>query len=153
MAWYVKFDGVTGSSSNKDHLGWIAASIVKMNSTTAFERDGSSRPRKGNTPLKHIGIINDAVVAKLFDAVATGRIFPKVQIHSTDYFDAVEKVYYELELKNVLIASAQSGALDKNDKTNDAWLVLHFAGFKSVSHYFGTDKNRQGNEQYSWNAP
>lgn len=154
MAWYVKFDGVIGSSSNKDHLGWCVAASVRLGSQNTHVTNPSGRgTNAGRLRLEdiQIGLINDAGFPKLAEAAVKGTVFSKVVIHGTAFFKAIEEVYLELEMKNVLIASYQVGVLDNNRATDDMSMSLSFERYKTVYHQFDNQGKRQGDVEYAWN--
>jgi type VI secretion system secreted protein Hcp len=99
---YLKFDGIDGESTDKDHKGWI--DIESFSQT--INRDGDST----GTRSRGAAILGDIVVAKeldksspkLAESVLIGNVFPKVEIHLTSSAGAT---YYAYELTNVMVTS------------------------------------------------
>ena len=138
MAWYVKFDGIAGGSSNRHHFTWCNAASVNIGGHKAGG-GGTGVGRVGgkmHLEVVSIGIIDDRALPKLIEAAVKGHIFPKVQIHGTAIHKAAEQVYLEIELQGAEITSYQLGVLDNNAATDDLSLTLNFAAYKSLFRDF-----------------
>jgi len=153
MAWYVKFDGVNGSSSARYHVHWINAVSVNIGGHKAGGGGTGVGRVGGKMHLEDItvGIINDISTPKLLEAAVKGKVFKKVEIHGTaTYGDAGEKVYLSVELENVMITSYQLGVLDNNAATDDISLSLNFEKYKTTFTEYGKDGAKGGNVEFEW---
>lgn len=153
MAWYVKFDGINGSSSKRDHIHWINAVSVYMGGHKAGGGGTGVGRVGGKMNLEEIvvGIINDIGTPKLLEAAVKGSIFKKVEIHGTaSYGDAGEQVYLSVLLENVQISSYQLGVLDNNAATDDISLTLNFEKSKSIFTEYSRDGKKGGNVEFEW---
>lgn len=153
MAWYVKFDGVNGSSSKRNHIHWINAVSVNMGGHKAGGGGTGVGRVGGKMHLEDvsIGILNDIGTPKLLEAAVKGKVFKKVEIHGTaTYGDAGEQVYLKMELENVQITSFQLGVLDNNAATDDLSLTLNFEKYKTTFTEFGKDGSKGGNVEFEW---
>src|SRR5262245_1318132 len=157
MPWYVKFDGIHGSSSKRNHVHWIDAATVTMGSVKAGGGSSSVGTGYGRGGGKmrlddvSIGILNDIGTPRLLEAAVKGKVFKKVEIHGTaNYGDAGEQVYLNVELENVLISSYQLGVLDNNAATDDISLSLNFEKIKTTYTQYGRDGSKGGNVESGW---
>jgi len=153
MAWYVKFDGVNGSSRKKDHIHWIEAASVNMGGHKAGGGGTGVGRVGGKMHLEDItiGIINDIGTPKLLEAAVKGKVFKSVEIHGTaTYGDAGEQVYLSIKLENVQITSYQLGVLDNNSATDDMSLTLNFEKYKTNFTHYGKDGSKGGNVEFEW---
>jgi len=153
MAWYVKFDGVDGSSVQKDHGGWCNASRVNMTAHKAGGGGTGSGRVGGKMHLDDIslGILTDKALPKLIEAAVKGKVFKKVDIHGTaTYGNAGEQVYLGLELENVQITNYQLGVLDNDAATDDMSLDLNFEKFKTVYTAYSKEGKSDGKVEAEW---
>jgi type VI secretion system secreted protein Hcp len=153
MPWYVKFDGVDGSSTAKNHIHWTNAANVNLQGHRAGG-GGTGVGRVGGKMHMEdisIGILNDRGTPKLLEAAVKGKVFKKVEIHGTATFgDAGEQVYIKIELENVMITSYQMGVLDNNAATDDISLSINFEKYKTTFTEYTADGRKGGNVEYSW---
>lgn len=118
MAAYIKFDGVDGEAQDKDHKAWndllsFGQVIHKIGGGAT-----STARRRGDTQFEDIQIskLLDKSSPKLAEALAKGRVFPKVEIPTTaSYTDSGRVTYYAYELKDVMVSSysVSGGSEDK----------------------------------------
>src|SRR5262245_48376117 len=108
MALFIKFDGVDGEAKDKDHKGWsdlqsFSQSIDKAGAGAT----GQTRRRGVVTVGDIIGTKEyDKSSPKLAEAVCTGKVFSKVEIHNTaTYGDTARNTYLKYELKNVAVTN------------------------------------------------
>lgn len=153
MAWYVKFDGVDGSSQHKDHKGWCIANSCNMSGHKAGSGGTGVSRVGGKMHIEDVqlGIITDKGLPKLLEASVKGKVFPKVTVHGTaTYGDAGEQTYLAVELENVQISSFQLGVLDNNAATDDMSMGLNFEKFKTTFTAFSKDGKSEGNIEAQW---
>jgi len=151
MAAYIKFDGVEGECQDKDHKKWIDVLSVSQVIHKAGGGSTSTARRRGDT------IFEDIVVSKLLDksdpkiaeALSSGKVFPKVEIHfTTSYTDAGRTTYLAYELKDVMVTSYNlSGGSD--DKPH-ASLSLNFEEIKVSYSEMDNKGTKLGNVEYAW---
>jgi type VI protein secretion system component Hcp len=132
--WYVKFDGIDGSASEKMHFGWCNADSVNLGGHKAGGGGTGVGRVGGKMHLEDvsIGIISDRATAKLLEAGVRGKVFRTVVVHGTVPHDKSEFVYLAIELENVQITSYQLGVLDNNHATDDLSLSLNFEKYKTT---------------------
>ena len=153
MPWYVKFDGIDGSATQRNHVHWTNAVTANIGGHKAGGGGTGVGRVGGKMHLEDIsiGIINDRGVPKLLEAAIKGKIFKKVEIHGTaTYGYAGEQVYLKVELENVQISSFQLGVLDNNSATDDLLLNLNFEKYKTIFTEYGKDGSKGGNVEYEW---
>ena len=98
-AGYVKFDGVDGESTDKDHKDWINL----LSFSPGMEMQTDSATARGQYDVSDIVVVKelDKSSPKLTESIAMGKVFPKVEIH----LDSGKETYYVYELTNVMITS------------------------------------------------
>jgi type VI secretion system secreted protein Hcp len=96
---YIKFDGVDGESTDKNHKAWI--DILSFSEGTKIQEDSDST--KVQYEISDFIVVKelDKSSPKLAESIAMGKVFPKVEIH----LDSGGETYYAYELTNVMITS------------------------------------------------
>lgn len=153
MAWYAKFDGVDGSSKQKDHDKWVSVASCNMGGHKAGGGGTGVGRVGGKMHLEDIslGIISDKATPKLLEAAVKGKVFKTVEIHGTaTYGDSGEQTYLAVKLENVQITSYQLGVLDNNAATDDMSLSLNFEKYKTTFTEYGKDGAKGGNVEFEW---
>jgi len=153
MAWYVKFDGVDGSSTQKDHKTWCVASRVNMSGQKAGGGATGAGRVGGKMHLDDIavGIMTDKALPKLLEAAVKGQVFKKVDIHGTaTYGNAGEQVYLGLELENVQITHYQLGVLDNDAATDDMQMALNYEKYKTTFTAYSKEGKSDGKVEHEW---
>jgi type VI secretion system secreted protein Hcp len=152
MAGYIKFDGIDGESQDKDHKGWsdidsFSQGLVKPGTGTGVQRRRSDVEFQDITISKSL----DKASPKLAEAVAKGKVFPKVEIHVTrSYTDKGRQTYYLYELKNVMVTAYQvGGAVQSSDIPMES-LALNFEEIKVEYKEAGADGKEKGSVCYTW---
>ncbi len=98
---YIKFDGIDGESTDKDHKGWIDVQHFSWGVSRSTDEGTSNKViPKEMVVTKEL----DKSSPKLFLATVTGETISKVTIRVTrPGFDGAEEVYYEMLLEDVQI--------------------------------------------------
>ena len=153
MAWYIKYDGIDGSSQHKDHKAWCVASRVNMSGHKAGG-GGTGVGRVGgkmHVDDINVGIVTDKALPKLLEAAVKGQVFKKVEVHGTaTYGNAGEQVYLAMELENVQITNYQLGVLDNDAATDDMSMSLNFEKYKSTFTAYTKDGKSDGKVEHEW---
>ena len=141
---FAKYDGIDGEAKDSNHDKWIDVLSIDYSIT----RDTSS------TTARSIGapIFSDIVVTKeldkaspkLAEAISTGKVIPKVEIHLTDG----RQTYYAYELTNVMITS-YSVSGDADDRPTEE-VAFNFEQIRTTYTEYGSDGTKKGNVEYSW---
>ena len=156
-AYYIKFDGIDGEARERDHAAWIdLASFGQALRTTSggLTGDGSTR-RRGDVIVEDIVLTKevDKSSPKLLEAVATGAIFPTVQIHVTTSYAEVGRVtYFAYELKNVLVTSYSVSGSGSVDDVPTEQVTLNFEEIKVTYTENDSAGRTKGNVEYTWNV-
>jgi type VI secretion system secreted protein Hcp len=105
---YIKFDGIDGEAQDKDHKGWSV--IVSFSQPIHRPSSGTDvTRRRGEVVIEDIVVVKeiDKASPKLAEAICTGKVFPKVEIHLTGPSEGstCQGTFYIYELKNVMITS------------------------------------------------
>ncbi len=98
-AGYIKFDGIDGESTDKDHKDWII--LLSFSQGTEMQEDSATT--RGQYEVSDIIVVKelDKSSPKLAESIAMGKVFPKVEIH----LDSGKETFYMYELTNVMITS------------------------------------------------
>jgi type VI secretion system Hcp family effector len=106
---YLKFEGIDGEVQSEGHEGW--SEIVSFEQAI-FQLDSGSMGtarRRGEVYYEDIKVVKqlDKASIKLAEAISTGKLFPKVEIHLTGPTEtsSCQGIFYIYELKNVMITS------------------------------------------------
>jgi len=144
---YLKFDGVDGESTDKDHKDWI--DIESFSQTITRESgDGST----GATRTRGAATMGDIVVVKeldksspkLAESILMGKVFPTVKFQLT----SSAGTYFMYELKNVMVTSYSiSGDADQVPMEE---FSLNFEEIKVTYTEMDSEGNKKGNIEYSW---
>lgn len=104
MAAFIKFDGVDGEALDKDHKTWSdLASFGQALHQPGGGATGATR-RRGDVIMEDLTCSKelDKASPKIAEAVAKGKVFPKVEIHLTaSTTDEGRVTYYAYALTNV----------------------------------------------------
>ena len=155
-AYYIKFDGIDGEALDKNHSGWSDLQSFDQAMRTPIggaTSDGTLTRRRGDVVLEDIVLVKelDKASPKLAEAVASGKVFPKVEIHVTaSYTDAGRQTYYAYELTNVLVSSYSVGGSGSVDDVPTEQVTLNFAEIKVTYTENDSAGNKKGNVEYSW---
>lgn len=151
MAAYIKFDGVDGEALDKSHQKWSDVETFSQ----VIHKPGAGatgvQRRRGTVMLEDVQVskILDKSSPKIAEAVCLGKVFPKVEIHSTVSTTNEGRVtYYKYELKNVMVTSySVSGA--SQDKPHEHF-SLNFEEIKVTYTEMDDKGTKKGDVSYGW---
>jgi type VI secretion system secreted protein Hcp len=136
---FIKFDGVDGEATDKDHKDWIEVLSLsaRMDLNPMALSAGSAQPRADITHDDFILTKTvDKASAKLTEAVCNGKVFPKVEIEMTSTYEGSEgsggsrATFLKYELKNVMVTSySVSGASNSGERAMEE-IALNFEEVK-----------------------
>ena len=148
--YYIKFDGIDGESKDKDHKNW---SDLLSFSQAISNKSVEATKRRGGAVFEPILLVKelDKSSPKLAEAVAKGKVFPKVEIHVTNtYTDSGRTTYYAYELTNVRLPSYSISGTASVDEVPEEQVTLGFEEIK-VTYTETDDKGKsKGNEEFTW---
>ncbi len=148
---FIKFDGIDGESTDKDHRGWSELESFSQ----AIHKPGGSATgatrRRGDVIMKDLTYSKelDKSSPKIAEAIAKGKVFLKVEIHLTRDAGGERVTYYRYELKNVLVTSYSVGG-SSSDSVPVEQISLNFEEIKVTYTEVGADGAKKGNVEYSW---
>jgi type VI secretion system secreted protein Hcp len=153
MSAYIKFDGIDGEVSEKGHDKWVEIQMASWAVDKAIQSGvtGSQR-RRGDTRVHDITIskVVDKSSPKLFEAVANGKVFKKVQIEFTaTYTDAGQVTYLALELENVHVASC---SVSWSEGASSESCVLNYTKIKYTYTENDEKGGKKGNVETTWDT-
>jgi len=150
---FIKFDGVDGESTDKAHQGWSDLSSFSQAISRPVEPASGATRRRGAAVFGDILCVKelDKSSPKIAEAIAQGRVYPKVEIHLTfSGGDGGQTPYYKYELTNVIITSySVSGSGEEGVAPVDSF-SLNFEEIKVTYTEFDNKGGAKGNVDYSW---
>jgi type VI secretion system secreted protein Hcp len=163
---YINFEGIDGEAQDKDHKGWsdLASFNHDMSNPTI---EGRSGRRRGDVVLEDIVLVKelDKSTPKIQESMTNGRVFPKVELHVTEYYAGAGRVtYLKYELTNVMVTSHKIlgpsdiselsgivGSSDTRDIPTES-MSLNFEKIKVTYTEFDSSGKSKGNVEFSWNV-
>ena len=152
---FVKFDGVDGEAMDKDHDKWIEVESVSARMDLApASVAGSGGTARSSADLAHDTFVLTKTVdkssAKLSEAVCSGKVFPKVEIHMTASYGGSRATYLKYELTNVRITSySVGGAAESTDRPMEE-IALNFGKVKvTYTEDGGKSKGKGAAQSYN----
>jgi type VI secretion system secreted protein Hcp len=126
-AGYIKFDGVDGESTDKDHKDWII--LLSFSQGTGMQEDSATT--RDQYEVSDIIVVKelDKSSPKLAESIAKGKVFPKVEIH----LDSGKETYYAYELTNVMITSYSISWTGNDVPTEEFSLIYEEITFTETS--------------------
>jgi type VI secretion system secreted protein Hcp len=100
---YIKFDGIDGEATDKDHKGW--SDLLSLSESSTTNSGSASTNTRGEVVLEDLVVVKelDKSSPKLAESIVMGKVFPTVLINlcSEDSSDC----FLSYELVNVMITS------------------------------------------------
>jgi len=152
MAAYIKFDGIDGEVTDKDHKAWTDLAAFSQLITKPGQGTGATR-RRGDVILEDLHCTKelDKSSPKIAEAVCKGKVFPKVEIHLTaSYTDSGRVTYYAYELKNVQVVSYDISGSGQADDVPMENFSLNFEEIKVTYTENDNAGKKKGNVEYTW---
>jgi type VI secretion system secreted protein Hcp len=152
MAFFAKFEGIQGESKEKEHKDWTDVSSVSFSVHMAGAGAAGQTRRRGAATVEDIQITReyDKSSPKLEEAVLSGKVFPKVEIHNTATFGDAKAVFLKLELKDVKITSYHFSGSTRGDAVPTESLSLNFGEKKHTYTEYDNKGTKKGNVENSW---
>ena len=146
---FIKFDGVDGEATDKDHKDWINLLSFQQTISRESSTSGSSRARSS-------AVFEDIVLTKQLDksspkiqeAIATGKVYPSVEFELAADYGGSRAVYLKYELKNVMVTSYSiSGSADEVPIEQ---ISLNFEEIKVTYTENDSSGKSKGNVETTW---
>ena len=153
MAAYIKFDGVDGQATAKEHRSW--SRIISFDQGIYMPGAAST----GQTRRRGRVVLDDIIVSKKLDkaspkiaeALCKGQVFPEVLIDLTaSYANSGPLTYYTYELKNVLVTSYNIQGSGRPKGVPVEEFALSFEEIKVTYTELSSKGKSKGNVEYSW---
>lgn len=147
---YIKFDGVDGEATDKEHKDWI--NLLSFQQTISRESSATS----GSTRARSSAVFEDIVLTKQLDkstpklqeAIATGKVYPSVEFELAADYGGSRATYLKYELKNVMVTSYSiSGGADGVPTEQ---FSLNFEEIKVTYTEFDSSGTSKGNVETTW---
>lgn len=149
-AGFLKFDGIDGESQDRDHKNWI--NLTSFSQGQFVATDAATGRARGQVVFEDIVVTKelDKASPKLAEAVAQGKVFPKVDIHWARVVADGAQTYYRYELKNVQVTSYSLGGSTQSDPIPTETLSLNFEEIKATYTEYDETGRAKSNVEYTW---
>jgi type VI secretion system secreted protein Hcp len=152
MALFIKFDGIDGEAKDKDHKSW--SDLLSMSWSVSKAGGGAT----GQTRRRGVATVDDVQITKeldksspkLAEAVLTGKVFPKVEIHNTATYGEGRATFLKYELKNVAVTSHSITASGGGDAVPHENMSLNFEEVKKTYVEYDEKGSKKGNVEMTW---
>jgi type VI secretion system secreted protein Hcp len=152
MAFFLKLEGIEGESKDKDHKNWTDVASVSFGVDMAGGSAAGQTRRRGAATVHPVTLSReyDKASPKLEEAVLSGKIFPKVEIHNTATFGESKCAYCKIELKDVKITSYHFSGSSHGDAVPTESLSLNFGEKKHTYTEYDNKGTKKGNVEMTW---
>ncbi len=152
MALFIKFDGIDGEAKDKDHKNWTDLLSFSWGLTKAGEGATGQTRRRGVVTVHDISCTKeyDKSSPKLAEAICSGKVFPKVEIHDTATYGDARAVFMKFELKNVSVTSQSMSAAGGGDAVPTEAFSLNFEEVKQTYVEYDQKGKKLGNVEMQW---
>jgi len=152
MALFIKFDGVDGEAKDKDHKSWSDLLSMSWGVHKAGGGATGQTRRRGVATVEDINITKelDKSSPKLTEAVLTGKVFPKVEIHDSATYGDNRATFLKYELKNVAVTSHSISAAGGGDAVPHECMSLNFEEVKHTYVEYDEKGTKKGNVEMVW---
>jgi type VI secretion system secreted protein Hcp len=142
---YIKFDGVDGEATDREHTMW--SDMMSFSQTiTREDPSGDTTRQRASATLGDVVVTKelDKSSPKLAESILTGKVFPKVEIQLA----SSAGTYFAYELKNVMITSYSiSGGADEMPMES---FSLNFEAIKITYTEYDSEGKSKGNVETTW---
>jgi type VI secretion system secreted protein Hcp len=87
---------------------------------------------------------------KLAEAMLSGKVFPKVEIHDTATYGEGRATFLKYELKNVMVSSHNISAAGGGDAVPHENMSLNFEEVKKTYVEYDEKGGKKGNVEMTW---
>ena len=152
MALFIKFDGIEGEANDKDHKSWTDVLSFSWGMHKAGAGATGQTRRRGVATVEDVSLMKefDKSSPKLAEAVLSGKIFPKVEIHNTATYGDARATYLKYELKNVMVSSYQTSGATSGDAVPTDSFSLNFEEVKQTYVQYDAKGSKKGNVEFTW---
>ena len=152
MALFIKFDGIDGECNDKDHKAWSDLQSFSW----GLHKAGAGAT--GQTRRRGVATVEDVVCTKEYDkasvkiaeSVASGKVFPKVEIHNTATYAENRATFLKYELKHVLVTTHAVSAAGGGDAVPVESFSLNFEEVKQTYVEYDAKGGKKGNVEMTW---
>lgn len=108
-AGFIKFDGIDGEATDKDHQGWIELDSYQWGMTRPDTGSSGQSRRRGAAIVEDLTFEHelDTSSPRLAEALASGRVIPRVELHLHEERPegSVDEPYLLYRLTNVMVTA------------------------------------------------
>lgn len=147
---FLKIDGIKGESKDKAHAGWIDISSFEQSVSREESGREVNRRARSNANFDPISMVKnlDFSSPKIAEAVARGKVFPKVQIHFAQYAGIQRaEPYLTYTLMNVRITKYSISG--KEGRPTEEF-SLSFDRIEVIYNQLDKNGKKKGTAQYKY---
>jgi type VI secretion system secreted protein Hcp len=152
MALFIKFDGIDGECNDKDHKNWSDLLSFSWGLRKAGAGSTGQTRRRGVVTVEDVVVTKevDKTSPKLAEAICSGKVFPKVELHDTASYGETRATFLKYELKNVLVTSHNLSAAGGGDAVPTETVSLNFEEVKQTYIEYDAKGAKKGNVEMTW---
>ncbi len=152
MGLFIKFDGIDGECKDKDHQKWTDLSSFSWGLDKAGAGATGQTRRRGTVTVHDITATKeyDKSSPKLAEAICSGKVFPKVEIHDTATYGDARATFMKFDLKNVAVTSQSMSAAGGGDAVPMESFSLNFEEIKQTYVEYDSKGKKMGNVEMQW---
>jgi type VI secretion system secreted protein Hcp len=108
MPAFLKIGDLKGAATDQDHKDWVIIESLSAPIHRSIPQGAKDQQRaRGETTLGDVVVVRqlDKSSAKLWEACATGKFFPEVEVHFCSTIKGKQEPYLKYKLSNVIITS------------------------------------------------
>ena len=148
---FFKLDGIDGESKDESHESWIDILAFSQGQYVPAASLDTGSSRRESCVFEEISIEKnlDKASPKLAEAVCTGKVFPKLEIHLTATYGGSRTTYFAYELTNVMVTSYH---IDNSKEDSDPVenVSMNFEKIKVTYTEYDDTGSSKGSVEYSW---
>lgn len=143
---FIKFDGVDGEASDKNHEKWIDVLSFSQQISREQNFDSGAARQRSSVTFGDIMVVKelDKSSPKLAESLFMGKVFPKVEIHLV----SIGGTYLAYELTNVMVTSYSISG-DADDRPTEEF-SFNYEEIKVAYTEMSSDGKSKGKVEYSW---
>ncbi len=152
-AGYIKIGDIKGEATDSAHKDWINLLSVSQSITRPMSSgiSGSTRQR-GAATFGDIVVVKeiDKSSPKLQESVATGQVFPRLELELASPSSTKSEPYLRYELTNVIVTNYRVSGSASGDPLPTETISLNYEEIKVTYTEVAKDGSKGGNVEYTW---
>jgi type VI secretion system secreted protein Hcp len=130
MAAFLKIGDIKGEATDSNHPDWVIIQSMTSPITRTIQQGAKDQQRsRGETTAGDIVVVRqlDKSSVKLQEAAATGKYFPKVDVHFTTQVQGSSEPYLKYSLSDVIVTSYNFHGVASGDPQPSEDITLNYS--------------------------